>query len=55
MAEPRREVVDTRNLGEIPALLRAVARDSSRMEHAVAAEDETIRRITQALTPDDIQ
>jgi len=47
--------MDTRDLGEILAALREVARDSSRTEHATEAEDETIRRILPALTPDDVQ
>ena len=55
MAEPRRDVMDSRDIGEILAALRELARDSSRTEHATEAEDETIRRILPALTPDDIQ
>jgi hypothetical protein len=55
MAEPRRDVMDTRDLGEILAALRELARESSRTEHATEVEDETIRRILPALTPDDIQ
>jgi hypothetical protein len=47
--------MDTRDLGEILAALRELARDSSRTEHATEAEDETIRCILPALTPDDIQ
>ena len=55
MAETRGDVMDTRDLGEILAALREVARDSGSTEHTTEAEDETIRRILPALTPDDIQ